>query len=202
MLCDLSCRILRNRKRARAQILDVSDSGLCLLSPVKLNQGDDLRIEFEVPQYGLSKIQAFVWHVRSIKNSSTQKLNWTAGMVLVKSDDTYARLLASTDPNASVEGDPNDKSDAIHSFRVRVQMREELRSRLLTLGAATENEAREEALSDEIQVFRVRVQIKGEQRTRLLTLGAATEEEARKLALADLDDSWTILQVQNSSAAV
>jgi hypothetical protein len=202
MLCDLSCKILRGRKPITARILDVSEHGLCLLSPANLEQGDELDIEVDVPEYGLSRVQVFIWHVRAVKNSNTKKLNWTAGAVLVKSDHAYARLVASADLNVSVEDDPNDNSDELQAIKERVEAREKQRNRLRTLRSAAEKETRELPRSDEMQMFRVRVQVKGEQRSRLLTLGAATEEEARKLALADLDDSWTVTQVENSSTVI
>ncbi len=154
----------RGRDRIKARVLDVCEGGLCVLSPVELKKGQTLQIAIDVPKHGPAKIEAFVWHVRSVKSRSTRRHTWSAGMVLVKSDDTYARLLPPAELNVSVEDDPNDKSD-------------------------------------ELQVFRVRVRVRGEPRTRLLTLGAATKEEALELALVDLDDSWTIIDIQSVSAA-
>ncbi len=130
-----------------------------MLSPVELKKGQSLRLAVDVPKLGPAQIESTVWHVRSVKNPSTRKRAWLAGMVIVKSDETYARLLAPAELYVSVEDDSNDKSE-------------------------------------ELRMFRVRVQIEGERRTRLLTLGAATEKEAHELALADLDDSWTILEIQ------
>ncbi len=135
-----------------------------MLSPVELKKGQFLRVAVDVPKLGPAKIESTVWHVRSVKNPSTRRRAWSAGIVLRKSDDTYARLLAPAELNVSIEDDSNDKSD-------------------------------------ELQMFRVRVQVKGEPRTRVLTLEAATEEEAHEMALADLDDSWTIIDIRNVSAA-
>ena len=198
--CNLGCQIHRGRDRIRARILDVSDGGLCVFSPVELKKGDSLRIDIEIPKHGPSTIEAFVWHVRGVKNSRSRKQNWSAGMVLVKSDDAYAGLLAPAEMNVSIEGDPKEKSGEFRSFRVRVQTKGDRRSRLLTLGAETEGQAKELALSGNLRVFRVRVQVKGEQRSRLLTLGAETEEEARELALMDLDDSWFITEIHSPLA--
>ena len=137
-----------------------------MLSPVELKRGQTLYLALDVPKLEPAKIESTVWHVRSLKVSSTRRQIWSAGMVLVESDYNYGRLLALAlaEQNVSVEDDPNDKSE-------------------------------------ELQVFRVRVQVKGEPRIRVLTLEAATENDAHEMALADLDDSWTIIDVREVSAA-
>jgi len=119
-----------------------------VLSPVALKKGDSLQISIDVPKYGPAKIEATVWHIRRVKKPSTGRQIWSAGMVLVKSDDTYARLLPPAELNVSVEDDPNGVSDELQVFRLRVRVRGESRTRLLTLGATSKKEARELALAD------------------------------------------------------
>lgn len=146
--CRLSCRIRRGRDQIRARVLDVSDGGLCVLSPVELKKTQSLQIEIDIPGQGTARIEAWVWHVRSAKNPSTRRQTWSAGMVLVKSDDTYARLLPPAELNVSVKDDSSEKLDELQVFRVRVQMTGKPRTRLLTLAAATREEAHELAVAD------------------------------------------------------
>ncbi len=164
--CRLHCRIRRGRDRIRARVLDISEGGLCLLSPVELKKGQSLEIEIDVPGQGASNIHAEVWHVRRTKSRSTRRWTWSAGMILEKSDDTYPRLFAFAESDCP-PGTP---------------------------ASATHRDPTEEA--EELQVFRVRVQVQGEPRGRLLTLGATSEKEVRELAAAELDDSWVVTEVQ------
>jgi len=119
-----------------------------VLSPVELKKGQFLHLAVDVPKLGPAKIESTVWHVRSVKNPSTRTRAWSAGMVVVKSDETYARLLAPAELNVSVEDDSEADSEELRMFRVRVQVKGEPRTRVLTLGAATQKEAHELALAD------------------------------------------------------
>ncbi len=160
-----------------------------MLSPVELKKGESLRISIDVPKHGPTRIEAFVWHVRRLKSSSTQMQNWSAGMVLVKSDDIYARILAPAKPNVSVRGDRNVSVRGDPNVSVRGDPNVSVR------GDPNDK-------SDELRSFKLRVQVRGEPRSRLLTLGAATEEQARELALADLDDSWSIIEIKRVPAQI
>lgn len=146
--CRLGCQIRRGRDRIRARVLDVSENGLCVISPVELKKGQYLHVVIDVPNHGPAEIQARVWHVRRGKKPSTGRRVWSAGMILIESDDTYSQLLSPSELNSPSEGDLNDKQDELQVFRVRVQVKGEPRSRLLTLAALTEQEASEFALAD------------------------------------------------------
>ncbi len=165
-LCRLHCRIRRGRDRIRARVLDVSEGGLCVLSPVELKKGQPLEIAIDVPGHGVVNLQANVWHVRRAKSRSTRRWTWSAGMILAKSDDTYTRLLTPAKPTSQAEPTASAHGDD-------------------PTGEA-----------EELQVVRVRVQARGEPRSQLLTLAAATEEEARELAAEDLDSSCFITEVR------
>ena len=47
-------------------------------------------------------------------------------------------------------------------------------------------------------LFKVRIKQKASPRTRLLRLTAASEQEAESLAAEDLDDSWTVVEVNRA----
>lgn len=147
--CRLGCLIHRGRERIRARVLDISESGFCVLSAEELVKGQSLVVVIDVPNHGPAKVRADVWHVRRSKSPSSGKKIWSAGMLLVKSDDTYERLFAPTIFDSCEQEDvPQDEPDDLKVFRVRVQLRGEPRSRLLTLAAGTRQEAGQLALAD------------------------------------------------------
>ncbi|HEB89750.1 MAG TPA: PilZ domain-containing protein, partial [Deltaproteobacteria bacterium] len=56
--CRLPCSVLRGRERLRARVLDVSEGGLCLLSPVWLKAKQQFEITIDVPGAGQSRVRA------------------------------------------------------------------------------------------------------------------------------------------------
>ena len=150
--CRLHCRIRRGRDHIRARVLDVSQGGLRVLSPVELQKGESLAIEIDVPGYGTVNVQASVSHLRSTISKTTRRKGWSAGLILTKSDDTDSGLFtfsAEKNPSKPTGNDgPTETEDGLDIFRVRVQIEGTPRTRILTFSAATEDEARDMATKD------------------------------------------------------
>ena len=146
--CRLGCLVYRGQDRIRTRVLDVSENGLCVVSPVELEKGQTLEIVIDVPNHGNARVTADVWHLRRVKNKTTGKRVWAAGMMIVKSDEAYARLLGFDAQNESADGAEDNERDDISVFRVRVKLHGQSRTRLLTLAADSEEEARRLALDD------------------------------------------------------
>ena len=150
--CRLHCRIRRGRDRIRARVLDVSQDGLCVLSPVQLRKGQSLEVEIDLPGHGSVNIHADVWHVRRTKSKATLRTSWSAGLIITKSDDTDSGLFTSSaekNPSKPTGNDgPTETEDGLDIFRVRVQIEGTPRTRILTFSAATEDEARNMATKD------------------------------------------------------
>lgn len=146
--CRLACRVLRGRDQIPARVLDVSEGGLCVLSPVELEVGYIVRIEIDVPARGPSEVQVRVWHVRKNQRPSTGEILWSVGMLMLKSDDSYKTLLPPARPIDALGPGVEDAADYLEAYRVRIQIRGEPRTRLLNLAATSEAEARRMALAD------------------------------------------------------
>ena len=50
--CSLRCTIRKGTKRVRARVLDVSEGGLCVVAPVRLQHKMTVQIEIEHPRHG------------------------------------------------------------------------------------------------------------------------------------------------------
>jgi len=148
MRCRLGCRVERGRDRIRARVLDVSEGGLCVLSPVELEKGYIVKVMIDIPSHGPVEVQSRVWHVRKNRNPTTQAIVWSVGMLLLKADAEYRRLLPHPQATAVEDDGTRDETDQFIAFRVRVQVRGEPRTRLLNLAASSEEEARRLALLD------------------------------------------------------
>ncbi|MEZ4333965.1 MAG: PilZ domain-containing protein [Myxococcota bacterium] len=91
--CRLHGRVVRGRERLRVRIVDVSEGGLCLLSPVWLNPKQTVVLEIDVPGRATAKVQIEVWHIRREKSRTTTGKVWVAGAILRDADKAYGELL-------------------------------------------------------------------------------------------------------------
>jgi hypothetical protein len=177
--CRLRCRIAKDREQLPARIVDVSEGGLCLISPVWLKPNEKYQISIDVPGTGLAEVCVEVWHIRRETSKRTNSRIWIAGAILVDADDAYAKLL-----KAAVVANP----EADRPVKT---------SRNGTKGAGPIN------LPDPIdaiepRIYRIRCKAVGGPRSRVLSLAADTEAQARSLAIRDLGEAWTVLEVRKA----
>ena len=119
---------------------------------MSIEANSEVDITIDGPGLPQSVVRAEVWHVRrQLLRNSSRKI-WIIGMMLSKSDDAYGKLLATA--GVAAEAEESDRSDALETdpeqrnFRIRVQERSGPRTRLLTLAAVTQFDARRLATRD------------------------------------------------------
>jgi len=178
--CRLHCRLVLGKKHIRARIVDVSESGLCLLSQVWIETGRRVEVAIDVPGVGESRIRAEIWHVRRQRIGETQRKVWAIGLMITEPDAAYQALLRA----AGVAGEASDaSSDEAVSTAITPE-----RNRISAAERAID--------AAEPHVFRVRVKATSGPRTRMLTRMAGSAEEARALASSELEGRWTVLEVK------
>lgn len=205
--CRLQCTVRVGRKRVLARVLDVSEGGLCLLSPVALKPKQKVVLQIEVPPYGPLEVEAAVWHVRKVKSGTGRKA-WSIGMMILRADARFEVLLPHGSGAAFVDSSeaPGSQPEAASSMldpspASSVQPETETETDDLELDrgddfALDTDDDLELEVDDDTEMFRVRVKSTTTgPRTRTLTLSASSAVAAESLVRADLDDSWTILQV-------
>lgn len=171
--CRLSCRVLQGKQRIRSRIVDVSEGGLCLLSPAWLKPKEEVQISIDVPGSGASTVRAEIWHMRREKSRTSGNKVWIAGVIVLEADDCYRKLLKS----AGVAGEPEKPGDA----------------------ASSAAKGTPDPL-DQIPTksFRIRCKAQSGPRSRVLTLAAESEEEARSFAVRDLGGDWVVLEIRQA----
>ena len=167
MKCRLHCSYEVGRTPIRARVLDVSEGGLCLLSPIALQREQTYVLRIDVPPTLTVVVEATAWHVRRVESQATGRNFWCVGMMLVKADDGYLRLLPEAPERVELPGDGGEGAD---------------------------EEGEEDSV--ELSTFRVRVRARVGPRSRVLTLSAVSEAQARELAVADLDGDWIVVEVR------
>lgn len=182
--CRLHGRITRGRDRIRARIVDISEGGLCLLSPVALTPKQPLQIAIEVPGRETSTVHVEIWHIRLEKSRSSTGKIWIAGAILRDADTAYAQLLEAAGgaaPSASGRQAPV-KTEHPASAPHATAPRPEAKPATAAIDSA------------DPRVFRLRCIAKGSPRSRMLTIAAESAVEALELARVDLGNEWSVLE--------
>lgn len=198
--CRLQARVLKGTERVRARVVDVSESGLCLISPVWMKPRQDVEIEIDVPKMGVSKVRAEIWHIRREQSRITNNKVWIAGVMVVDADPGYDRLLqaAGVAPSPALEADGLGTVDGA-AFSSVLGGAAEASSGTPASGAETAAQSVPSASeAEEHRVFRIRCKARGGPRSRVLTLAAESVEHAERLATRDLGDTWTVLEVREA----
>ena len=186
--CRLHGRIRRPRGHVRVRVVDLSEGGLCLFSPIKLEPKTTIEIEIDVPGFPDCVVEADVWHVHRQKLRNSSRKIWAIGAMLDTSDDAYSRLLSA----AGVA--PEGSSEAsIDRTRFEADSRTPSSPGRNFAPATTDESPTEDR--GEPRIFRIRVQANTGPRTRLLTFTADSREHAEAIAAEDLEPEWRIIEV-------
>lgn len=205
--CRLNCAIWHGRKRVPARVLDVSEGGLCLLSPVALKAKQRIVIEIHVPPQGPVQVEAIAWHVRRVRSGGAGRKSWSIGMMVSKGGYGFQTLLSAVGGAARAEsGAPCDETtpppvdtDCSEPCLESVELSPEWDEwsaeweQLFEESEKVLSAVTDAGPQHDLQMFRVRVKANDSPRTRTLTLSAASAEEAETLGRRDIGDSWKIL---------
>jgi len=147
--CRLPCEVLGSRGRASGTILDLSEGGLSVHTGSEIEQGESLSIRFQTPEGEPIEVEALLWHSRRVRNRASGEDAWVLGLMVSNAPAAYSRLAPRAQaphpepPSPSPMSDPGQAEDeALVGFRIRVKQCAGPRTRLLSLSATSEEEAR------------------------------------------------------------
>jgi hypothetical protein len=199
----------------RSRIIDVSEGGLCLISPIWLKPKQKMDIAINVPGTGLSKVRVEIWHIRRFKAKKSNSRVWMAGAILVDADEAYAKLLSAAgvaplkieiqtptgaEPSApKPPGKPNGRKAPPRPAATRPPFKASKPAPPPTSPATPPSDPDAESIDSlEPTIYRIRCKAKVGPRSRVLTLAAESETDARSFATRDLGDSWTVLEIRRA----
>jgi hypothetical protein len=147
--CRIPCEIFGPRSRASGTILDLSEGGLSIRTELEIDQGESLRIGFRTPDGQAIEVEALLWHSRRVRSRESGEDTWVLGLMLSSACEAYSRLVPGAQaqrpeppsPSEPNEPDPVEEDDLV-GFRIRVKHCVGPRTRLLTLSATSDEEAR------------------------------------------------------------
>lgn len=195
--CRLHCSIRDGRRRIKARVLDVSEGGLCILSPVAFEPKRSFSIQIDVPTEGAVEVEAIAWHIRAVKSGTSLRKAHSIGMMISKAGPGFEALLPDVGRDAR-----RSEADMLTSTLMELPLARPEQTELeQPVGEPAEEPLalpgpEQDATSGEsLLIFRVRVRARVGPRTRTLTLGAVSVEEAKALAETDLGEEWSVLEV-------
>ena len=167
--CRFPCELAGSRLRTSGSVLDVSEGGLSVLAALEADQGENLVVRFQAPGVGAVEIEALLWHSRRVRDRATGENTYLLGLMVSRASDAYFQLVPSS--KVSSEASPPEPASApalgdigeadageLESYRIRVKERASPRTRVLTLSATGDEEARALAtthLGDDWEVLEV-----------------------------------------------
>ena len=169
--CRFPCELVRLHERTDGTVLDVSEGGLSVHTQLGVDQGESLLVRIQVPNQGELELETMVWHVRRAHRRDSGEPCSVLGLMVSKAPDTYFALVPRTKtderrkPDRALETkfsqSPNLGTDptGLRPFHIRVKARSGPRTRVLSLSADSEDEARALAmasLDDEWELLEVR----------------------------------------------
>jgi hypothetical protein len=173
--CRLSCTVKTERNRIRALVLDVSEGGLCIVTPRRLRNRARIEVVIDDPRHGAVEVEAVVWHDRPFRQPSSGRKGFATGLMLSKAGPDFQALAS---PETARQKPKEDAPAALHN------------------GAS---KSRKDSLDLDAEgpcVYRVRLRAVGSPRLRTLTLAAASEAAVREAVLSDLPGEWEVLEVE------
>ena len=135
--CRLACEIHGARKRATGTVLDMSEGGLAVQTALKADQGDTLRIRIQAAG-GPLEVETLVWHSRQVRLRGASETSWALGLTHAKSKE----------PEVSADEVTEEAPPELPAYRIRVKQLAAPRTRVLSLNAESEDEARALATAD------------------------------------------------------
>ena len=152
--CRFPCEILASRCQASGTVLDLSEGGLSVRATLEVEQGASLLIRFQAPGGEPIEVEALVWHSRRVRDRTTGEDACVLGLMVSRASEEYSRIASSSRARRPEPASPSDGADPgelvdgeLIGFRIRAKERSSPRTRILTLSAKSEEEARALAAS-------------------------------------------------------
>jgi hypothetical protein len=126
----------------------MSEGGLAIQTGLKAGQGDALRIRIQAPG-GQVEVEGLVWHSRLVRPRGSTETCRALGLMISDAPDRYFQLVPRAAEQAESEAPDGSASEAsadvrreLPAFRIRVKQLSAPRTRVLSLHAESEDEAR------------------------------------------------------------
>ena len=155
--CQFPCEIVGAHAKASGVVIDLSEGGLSVQTEVAFETGDSLQLRLQPPKRGEIGVEGVVWHARRIRQRRSGDVRSVLGLMLSDAPDEYSKLVskaapredrADSDSRAGAPRRTHEPPPELRAFHIRVKHRSGPRTRVLSLSAQSETEARTLALRD------------------------------------------------------
>ncbi len=162
------CEIVGTHARASGVVLDLSEGGLSVQTEFPFEPGDSLQLCLQPPERSEIGVEGLVWHARRVRQRWSGDVLSVLGLMLSEAPDEYGKLVskapprgdrADSDSRARARQRIHESPPELRAFHIRVKHRSGPRTRVLSLSAQSETEARTlalRALTDEWELLEIR----------------------------------------------
>jgi len=166
--CRFPCEIVGAHAKASGVVLDVSEGGLSVQTEVAFETGDSLQLRLQPPGCAEIGVEGMVWHARRVRQRQSGEVRSVLGLMLSEAPDEYGKLVskappredrADSDSRAGARRRTHESPTELRAFHIRLKHRSGPRTRVLSLSAQSETEARTLALrelADEWELLEIR----------------------------------------------
>jgi hypothetical protein len=163
--CRFPCEILGPQRRASGTVLDLSEGGLSVCAALEADQGESLTVRFQAPDGEAIEVETLLWHARRVRDRETGEDSRVLGLMVSDTCEAYSRVVPRSQArppepaSPSVASAPDEvENGELAGFRIRVKQCAGPRTRILTLSAQSDEEARALAathLGDDWEVLEI-----------------------------------------------
>ncbi len=166
---SMGCELVNGCETLPGRLIDVSARGLAVATDLQLPEGTTLGVVLRPRGEAAVELEAIVWHVRRLKSNH---VSFRLGLILMDPPEVFSRMAVpaerekpvregarlsveeraradqptATRPKAPLR-DPPFVVEQLSVYRVRLSLQSSPRTRLMTVAAASREDAKELALS-------------------------------------------------------
>jgi hypothetical protein len=130
-------------------VLDLSEGGLSVRAALEADQGESLMVRFQAPGGETIEVGTLLWHARRVRDWETGEDTRILGLMVSNACEAYSRVVPcpqAPPPEPAAPSAPSAPDEVgngeLVGFRIRVQQCAGPRTRILTLSAESDEEAR------------------------------------------------------------
>lgn len=203
--CKLVCEIaVSAKKRVKGRVVTLSEGGLAVVTGLRLDQGDPIRLVIDPMGARPIRVSAIVWNDTMPQTASGASRLHRLGCVISEPSDSFTSLLDRLLPSQPEVSPKSPIGGTSESIPIAVPKLQSTRS----VGAESDLPRSREIqpppkLEDEesLPYFRIRLKQIGGPRTRIMTIQARSATQAERRALAQLEsisggaEGWGVLHL-------
>ena len=165
------CELAIEGMKTEGKVLDASEGGLSVLSPLSVEQGASVHVTLGGPDGEPLVVQTLAWHNRRMSSRKAGGVAYRLGLVVTDPSDAYLEFVEAGGRVETPQPDPSETAEPVADL------------------APPET-------AEATRRYSVRMGQTGCSRSRSCIVSAPSAEEAEAVTLEEMGDGWKVLDVR------